>query len=73
VLLSVCIFNCSCKTNPMLLWQMAFNNRSNGLGTTLAKFKQHIFYSEASSRASAGVAYCFDTLWDSAYKIHPVK
>ena len=53
---------------------MAFNNRgSGGLGATLAKFKQQIFYSEASSRANAGVAYCFDTLWDSAYKIQSAK
>ena len=53
---------------------MAFNNRSSGgLGATMAKFKQQIFLSEATSRANAAVAYCFDTLWESAYKIQPAK
>jgi len=54
--------------------QIAFNNRSSGgLGATIAKFKQHIFFSEATSRANAAVPYCFDSLWDSAYKIQPAK
>ena len=36
---------------------------------TYSKFKAYIFYSEATSRANAALAYCFEALWDSAFKI----
>jgi hypothetical protein len=50
--------------------QMAMNSRvSGGLGVTYANFKSYIFYSEATSRANAALAYCFETLWDSSFKI----
>ena len=38
-------------------------------GMTYSKFKAYIFYSEATSRANAALAYCFEALWDSAFKI----
>ena len=49
---------------------MAMNNRSHGgLGGTYSKLKQNMFFSEGTSRAHAAIAYCFDTLWDSSFKI----
>jgi hypothetical protein len=49
---------------------MAMNNRgSNGLGLTLSKFSKDIYYSQILSRSNAALAYCFDSVWDSAFKI----
>ena len=50
--------------------QMAMNSRvSGGLGVTYANFKSYIFYSEATSRANAALAYCVETLWEHSFKI----
>lgn len=68
----------SCSFFPCLYCeQMAMNNRSsNGLGLTLAKYNDNrgksIFYSEVISRSNAALAYCFDSVWDSAFKIQAV-
>jgi hypothetical protein len=50
---------------------MAMNSSrgAGSLGMTYSKFKAYIFYSEATSRANAALAYCFEALWDSAFKI----
>jgi len=54
--------------------QMSMTNRgSGGIGATVAKFKAHIFVSEVTSRAHTALAYCFDTLCDSSFRIEPFK
>jgi hypothetical protein len=42
---------------------------SSGLGSTLSKFSKELFYSESMSKSFSAVAYCFDFLCDSTYKI----
>jgi len=53
---------------------MSMTNRGRGgIGATVAKFKAHIFVSEVTSRAHTALAYCFDTLCDSSFRIEPFK